>query len=69
MAAPGGNRSPFDVVVLAASAGGVRALIRYTRGRTTVVDADGLHEVACECYDLLQAESERLLAPGADPAP
>ncbi|MGY1594875.1 Crp/Fnr family transcriptional regulator [Geodermatophilus sp. SYSU D00708] len=45
-------------------------LIRYSRGRITVVDADGLHEVACECYDLLRAESERLLgAPGADPAP
>lgn len=38
-------------------------LIRYTRGRITVVDADALHEAACECYDVVQAQFRRLTAP------
>ena len=37
-------------------------VIRYTRGRITVVDADALHEVSCECYDIVQAEFGRLSA-------
>ncbi|RBY95834.1 Crp/Fnr family transcriptional regulator [Blastococcus sp. TF02-8] len=37
-------------------------MIRYTRGRITVVDADALHEAACECYDIVQAEYRRLAA-------
>ncbi|MGY1704371.1 Crp/Fnr family transcriptional regulator [Geodermatophilus sp. SYSU D00697] len=40
-------------------------LIRYSRGRMTVVDPERLHEVACECYDVIQEEHRRLgLAPG-----
>ena len=35
-------------------------VIRYTRGRITVVDAEALHDAACECYDLVQAEFTRL---------
>lgn len=35
-------------------------VIRYTRGRITVVDAAALHDAACECYDLVQAEFDRL---------
>ncbi|MGY1696594.1 Crp/Fnr family transcriptional regulator [Geodermatophilus sp. SYSU D00814] len=37
-------------------------IIRYTRGRITVVDAAALHEAACECYDVVQAEYRRLTA-------
>ncbi|MGY1636226.1 Crp/Fnr family transcriptional regulator [Geodermatophilus sp. SYSU D00742] len=37
-------------------------VIRYTRGRITVVDADGLHDAACDCYDIVQAEYRRLTA-------
>jgi CRP-like cAMP-binding protein len=35
-------------------------VIRYTRGRITVLDADALHEAACDCYDIVQAEYQRL---------
>jgi CRP-like cAMP-binding protein len=35
-------------------------LIRYTRGRITVVDGERLHEVACECYDIVEAEHARM---------
>lgn len=37
-------------------------VIRYTRGRITVVDAEALHDAACECYDIIQAEYRRLTA-------
>jgi CRP-like cAMP-binding protein len=30
-------------------------VIRYTRGRITVLDPDALHQVACDCYDIVQA--------------
>jgi hypothetical protein len=35
-------------------------LIRYTRGRITVLDAEALHDAACDCYDVVQAEYQRL---------
>ncbi|MGY1728760.1 Crp/Fnr family transcriptional regulator [Geodermatophilus sp. SYSU D01062] len=35
-------------------------LIRYTRGRITVVDPERLHEAACDCYEVVQAESRRV---------
>ncbi|MGY1634361.1 Crp/Fnr family transcriptional regulator [Geodermatophilus sp. SYSU D01186] len=34
-------------------------LIRYTRGRITVLDAERLHEAACECYDIVHREFRR----------
>jgi len=37
-------------------------VIRYTRGRITVLDPDALHEVSCDCYDIVQAEYQRLTA-------
>jgi CRP-like cAMP-binding protein len=37
-------------------------IIRYTRGRITVLDPEALHEAACDCYDLIQAEYQRLTA-------
>jgi CRP-like cAMP-binding protein len=41
-------------------------LITYTRGRITVRDVERLHEAACDCYDLIEAEHVRLgLAPRA----
>ncbi len=36
-------------------------LIRYSRGRITVLDRPGLEARACECYDVVRRESDRLL--------
>ncbi|MFP5283615.1 MAG: Crp/Fnr family transcriptional regulator [Actinomycetes bacterium] len=38
-------------------------LIRYTRGQITVLDLDGLHTAACDCYQTVRAEFGRI--PGA----
>lgn len=37
-------------------------VIRYTRGRITLLDVDALHEAACDCYDIVQAEYRHLTA-------
>lgn len=36
-------------------------LIKYARGKIQVVDANRLHENACECYDSVQAHYRRLI--------
>jgi CRP-like cAMP-binding protein len=36
-------------------------LIRYRRGRITVLDRKGLEQRACECYAVVRKEYERLL--------
>jgi hypothetical protein len=36
-------------------------LIRYARGRITVLDRPGLEDLACECYRAIRAEYDRLL--------
>jgi CRP-like cAMP-binding protein len=36
-------------------------LVRYTRGRVTVLDRKGLEAVACECYRVVRAELDRLV--------
>jgi CRP-like cAMP-binding protein len=38
-------------------------LIRYARGRITVLDRDGLEKRSCECYAVVKTEYERLLPP------
>ena len=45
-------------------------LIRYSRGRITVVDRPGLEKAVCECYAVVKSEFNRLLAkiPAGDPA-
>jgi CRP-like cAMP-binding protein len=35
-------------------------VIRYSRGRITVVDRDGLERLSCECYDVVRKETDRL---------
>jgi CRP-like cAMP-binding protein len=37
-------------------------LIRYSRGRITILDRQGLQNGACECYDVVRREAERLLS-------
>ena len=39
--------------------------IRYRRGHITVTDRTGLQTSACECYDVVRRECNRLLADGA----
>ncbi len=39
-------------------------MIRYSRGRITVVDRPGLEAASCECYGITRAEFERLLGHG-----
>ena len=36
-------------------------LIRYARGRITVLDRTGLEQRTCECYDVVKKEYDRLL--------
>jgi len=38
-------------------------LIRYNRGRITIVDRSGLEALVCECYAVVKKEYERLLSP------
>jgi CRP-like cAMP-binding protein len=40
-------------------------LIRYTRGRITVLDRAGLEKMSCECYDVVRKEYDRLLPPAS----
>jgi CRP-like cAMP-binding protein len=48
-----------------AAAGKLQAagLIRYSRGRITIVDRLGLETRVCECYAVVKTEYDRLLAP------
>ena len=36
-------------------------LIRYSRGRVEITDLEGLRQTACECYETVKLQSERLL--------
>ena len=38
-------------------------LISYRRGAITIDDRDGLEEAACECYDIVHAEFDKLTQP------
>jgi CRP-like cAMP-binding protein len=46
-------------------------VIRYARGRITVLDRPMLEQLCCECYAVVKKESDRLLPPRAatEPAP
>lgn len=37
-------------------------ILRYRRGHIRILNVEGLHESACECYATVKAHSERLLA-------
>lgn len=52
-----------------AAAGKLQKLgvIRYTRGRITVLDRPQLENLSCECYAVVKRETDRLL--GAAPRP
>ena len=42
-------------------------LIKYSRGRITVLDRTGLETRTCECYAVVKKEFDRLLPPGIEP--
>ena len=36
-------------------------LIRYSRGKITICDRQGLESASCECYQVVKEEFDRLL--------
>jgi CRP-like cAMP-binding protein len=48
-------------VTVAAGALQKKGYIRYSRGKITILDREGLESVACECYGIVKREYERLL--------
>jgi CRP-like cAMP-binding protein len=38
-------------------------LIKYRRGRIQIVEADGLKEASCECYEAFKKQQERMFTP------
>ena len=40
-------------------------LIRYARGRVTIVDREGLEVEACECYFTIKAELDEVVPRGS----
>jgi hypothetical protein len=43
-------------------------LIKYSRGRVTILDAERLEQASCECYGVVRAQHERLLDPATPSA-
>ncbi len=45
-----------------------QGLINYRRGGTTILDRRGLEDAACECYQVVRSEFDRLIPPrGTEP--
>src|SRR5439155_850541 len=47
-------------VTLAAGMLQKAGLIRYRQGIIEILDPDGLHRAACECYDVIRSELDRV---------
>lgn len=60
----GVRRTSVTVVAHALQAAG---FISYSRGRIQILDAEGLQESACECYETIKGHYARLIGP--PPAP
>lgn len=48
-------------VTLAAGVLKKAGLVDYARGKITILDRDGLEDIACECYDILHEHFQRAL--------
>jgi hypothetical protein len=57
----GVRRASVSVVAATVQKAG---LIRYNRGRITIVDREGLEAGSCECYRVVKQEFDRLLGTG-----
>jgi CRP-like cAMP-binding protein len=53
----GVNRPTVTTSALVLQGGG---FIKYTRGKITVLDREGLEDFACDCYDVVRPEYDRL---------
>jgi len=42
-------------------------VIKYARGRIQILDADALHDSACECYESVKQHYEKMLGTGKQP--
>lgn len=51
-------------VTLAAKKLAAKSLIKNTRGTITILDRHGLEDAACECYEIVNTEYNRLLGRG-----
>lgn len=54
----GVQRNAISIVAHALQQAGI---IRYSRGRIDIIDADGLREASCECYGAAKTHHQRLL--------
>jgi DNA-binding transcriptional regulator YhcF (GntR family) len=36
-------------------------MVKYTRGKIEILDIEGLHEGACECYETIKEQYQQLL--------
>jgi CRP-like cAMP-binding protein len=53
----GVNRPTVTNAALFLQGGG---FIKYTRGKLTITDREGLEDFACDCYDMVKPEYDRL---------
>lgn len=60
----GVRRTSVTVVAHALQAAG---FISYSRGRIQILDAEGLQESACECYETIKGHYSRLIGPPPTP--
>jgi hypothetical protein len=42
-------------------------IIKYARGKIRILDADALHDSACECYESVKQHYDRMLGRGQQP--
>jgi CRP-like cAMP-binding protein len=56
----GVRRNAISIVAHALQEAGI---IRYSRGRIEIIDADALQETSCECYAAIRARQQHLLGP------
>jgi CRP-like cAMP-binding protein len=54
--------TPRTRVTMAAGVIQEAGLIRYKRGKITIIDRDGLEQTACECYRIVAESLEHFLA-------